>query len=198
MLKSLLTGLLAASCVVAMAQDGLLLHRQQAADLRLGERHQRFGMGDLRVDLAVARMGTAQARAQLMGDYYLQGTGEPGQTGLRLTSGLAFGPAEGISPVPLLRLGAASPWSALRDAPALPGADRPGPRVALPYIGLGYTSLAPREGGWGVSADIGLGGLRPGERVRFGAGNPTAAQVESVLNTLRLAPVLQLGVSYAF
>ena len=48
------------------------------------------------------------------------------------------------------------------------------------------------------SADIGLGGLRPGERVRFGAGNPTTAQFEDVLNALRLAPVIQFGVSYAF
>jgi hypothetical protein len=49
-----------------------------------------------------------------------------------------------------------------------------------------------------LSADIGLGGQRPGERVRFGAGNPTTAQFEDVLNALRLAPVIQFGVSYAF
>ncbi|HSQ73230.1 MAG TPA: hypothetical protein VLM87_12490, partial [Rubrivivax sp.] len=76
-------------------------------------------------------------------------------------------------------------------------AEGQGSRVALPYIGLGYTSLSAREG-WGLSADIGLGGQRPGERVRLGAGNPSAAQFENMLNDLRLAPIIQLGVSYAF
>lgn len=198
MLKSLLTGLLAVSGAAVLAQDGGLLTPGPAADVRLGERHLRFGVGDLRVDIAVARWGTAQARARLVGDYYLQGVGASGHTGLRLTSGLAVGPAEDTLALPMVRLGAVSPVPGLHEAPTLQGVDRPGPRVALPYIGLGYTSLAPREGGWGLSADIGLGGLRPGERVRFGAGSPTAAQVENVLNALRLAPVLQLGVSYAF
>jgi hypothetical protein len=198
MLKPLLTGLLAACCAAAGAQDGLLITPYPAADLRLGERHLRFGLGEVRVDLAVARLGTAQARAQLVCDYYLHGAGEPGQTGLRLTSGLAVGPSVDTTALPLLRLGVSTAGGSLRDAQPIPGADRPAGRVALPYIGLGYTSLAPREGGWGLSADIGLGGLRPGERVRFGAGNPSAAQVENVLNALRLAPVLQLCVSYAF
>ena len=115
--------------------------------------------------------------------------------GLRVTSGLAIGPLDGTTALPPSRLGGGLQWEAREPASYLYQSQ--GSRVALPYIGLGYTSLSAREG-WGLSADIGLGGQRPGERVRFGAGNPTAAQFENMLNDLRLAPVIQLGVSYAF
>lgn len=172
----------------AAAQDGLKLPGEATLS-------QRLQVGALAVGLAVSDAGPAQ-RTQLFGDYYLTGPGfGDGQVagGLRLTSGLAFGPRSstlGLAPV---RLG-----EGLRRAPGLRfGAEGDPARIALPYLGLGYTSLSAREG-WGFSADIGLGGLRPGERLRLGGGGPTAAQVENVLNNLRLAPVLQLGVSYAF
>ncbi|MDN5930680.1 MAG: hypothetical protein L0I24_06410, partial [Pseudonocardia sp.] len=60
----------------------------------------RFGVGDMRFDLSVARPGTAQARARLLGDYYFTGPGFGGDAasgGLRLTSGLAFGPRDGTA-----------------------------------------------------------------------------------------------------
>jgi hypothetical protein len=80
----------------------------------------------------------------------------------------------------------------LRWGATLP--EREAPRVTLPYLGLGYTSIWLRDG-ISLSADIGLGGLRPGERLRLGSGG---AQVERVLDGLRLASVLQLGLGYAF
>ncbi len=182
----------------AGAQNGLNVSLDALHGARTPERSLRFGVGDFRFDLSVAQPGTAQARARLLGDYFLTGPGFGGTQvsgGLRVTSGLAVGPRDGTAVLPPSRLEGGLQWGPRETGSSL--ADRHGARVALPYIGLGYTSLSARAG-WGLSADIGLGGQRPGEQVRFGAGNPTAAQFENVLNDLRLAPVVQFGVSYAF
>jgi hypothetical protein len=181
----------------AGAQNGLNVTFEAAADLRAPERSMRLGLGEFRLDLAVSQLGTAQAGGRLLGDYYLTGPGFGGTDvsgGLRLTSGLSVGPRDGIAALPVSRMGGGLQLGQ-RDLGSTP-ADRYGEQVTLPYIGVGYTTLSARAG-WGLSADIGLGGQRPGESVRFG-GNPTAVQFESVLNDLRLAPVIQLGVSYAF
>lgn len=182
----------------ADAQNGLNVTVEATADLRTPERSVRFGLGEFRLDLAVSQLGNSQAGGRLLGDYYLTGPGFGGTDvsgGLRLTSGLAVGPRDGIAALPVSRMGGGLQLGQ-RELGSTP-ADRYGEHVTLPYIGVGYTTLSAREG-WGLSADIGLGGQRPGERVRFGAGNSTAAQFEGVLNDLRLAPVIQLGVSYAF
>ena len=185
--RALAVAFTAAACVAA-AQDGLSLKPSPPTE-------QKLQLGPVQLGLLVSLPGSSP-RAQLFGDYYLTGPGF-GQGdiagGLRLTSGLAIGPRRATQGLPPVRLG-----EGLRSAPGLQlGPDQENSRVALPYLGLGYTSLSAREG-WGFSADIGLGGLAPGERLRLGRSNPTAAQVENVLNALRLAPVLQLGVSYAF
>ncbi|HRC37652.1 MAG: hypothetical protein KBF65_02870 [Rubrivivax sp.] len=193
-----LTCLLALLAAPAGAQDGLTVALDAAPGLRSAGNSLRFGPGDLHMNLSVAEPGTALVRARVLGDYYLTGPGFGGEQvsgGLRVTSGLAIGPRDGTTALPPSRLGGGLQWEAREPATDL--FQSQGARVALPYIGLGYTSLSAREG-WGLSADIGLGGQRPGERVRFGAGNPTAAQFENMLNDLRLAPVIQLGVSYAF
>jgi hypothetical protein len=190
-----LTCLLAMLAASASAQNGLNFALETG--LGASERSPRLGAGDLRLNLSVDETGTALARARLLGDYYLTGPGfgdSQVSGGLRVTSGLAVGPRDGTSALPPLRLEGGLQWGPREADPSLVGQ---GGRVTLPYIGLGYTTLSAREG-WGLSADIGLGGQRPGERVRFGAGNPTAAQFENVLNDLRLEPVIQLGVSYAF
>ena len=175
----------------ATAQHGLSINTDPRAE-------QRLQLGPVQLALTVSEPGTAP-RAQLFGDYYLTGPGF-GQGdiagGLRITSGLvigAAGPRRTNQGLPPLRLG---------EVPRGPSSLRLGPdpdssRVALPYVGLGYTSLSVRDG-WGFSADIGLGGRAPGERLRLGRSGPSTAQVENVLDDLRLAPVLQLGVSYAF
>ncbi len=172
----------------AVAQEGLKLPPEPAWA-------QRLQLGAVHLGLSVSDLGPTQ-RAQLFGDYYLTGPGfGEGSVagGLRVTSGLAIGPRSSTLGLAPPRLGETP-----RMAPGLRIAAEADPaRIVLPYLGLGYTSLSAREG-WGFSADIGLGGLRPGERLRLGRSGPTAAQVEGVLNDLRLAPVLQLGVSYAF
>jgi hypothetical protein len=172
----------------ATAQHGLNMTPEPRTE-------QRLQLGAVQLGLTVSEPGTAP-RALLFGDYYLTGPGF-GQGdiagGLRLTSGLAIGPRRATQGLPPVRLG-----DGLRGSNSLRlGPDTDSSRVALPYLGLGYTSLSARDG-WGFSADIGLGGLPPGERLRLGRSGPTAAQVENVLNDLRLTPVLQLGVSYAF
>lgn len=185
-----------------LAQEGLRAPAGSAA-ARLPEGSSgrdalRLRLGELRLDLAYGSAVGAPPRAHLFGDYFFTGPGF-GQGdvagGLRLTSGVMLGPAHDTANLPPPRLHAA-----LAPRPTLPAGAReldPGQRVALPYIGLGYTSTSLREG-WGLSADIGLGGMRPGERLRLGQSGGTAAQAERVLNDLRLAPVVQIGVSYAF
>ncbi|MBX3634551.1 MAG: hypothetical protein KF683_04040 [Rubrivivax sp.] len=183
---------LALAGLPAAAQQGLTLKPDHAHS---AERSLR--LGSVQLDLSVADLGAAQ-RARLFGDYYLTGPGfGDGQVsgGLRLTSGLSFGPRSSTLALPPGRTG-----DGLQLGPRMVAAaagERDAERVTLPYVGLGYTSLSLREG-WGFSADLGLGGLRPGERLRLGRSGPTAAQVENVLNDLRLAPVIQLGVSYSF
>lgn len=172
----------------AAAQHGLSTNNDPRTERRLQ-------LGPVQLGLAVSEPGTPP-RAQLFGDYFLTGPGF-GQGdiagGLRLTSGLAIGPRRATQGLPPVRLG-----ESLRGTTGLRlGPDTDEGRVALPYLGLGYTSLSVRDG-WGFSADIGLGGLAAGDRFRLGRSGPTAAQVENVLNDLRLTPVLQLGVSYAF
>jgi len=124
-----------------------------------------------------------QRSLSLLGDHYLTGPGtgpavdsavEAVQGGLRLSGGLSVTPRHD-----------ASPWGPQ------------GELMVLPYLGLGYTRLAVQEG-WGFTADIGLGGTRPGATVRFGLGGRGGDAVDRLLDELRLAPVLQLGVSYAF
>lgn len=198
MLRVPLICLLALLVAPAVAQDGLNVTLDPVPGLRAAGSNLRLGPGDLRLNLSVAKPGTALVRARVLGDYYLTGPGfgdEQVSGGLRVTSGLAIGPSGSTTALPPSRLGGGLQWEAREPATDL--VQGQGARVALPYIGLGYTSLSAREG-WGLSADIGLGGQRPGERVRFGAGSPTAAQFENMLNDLRLAPVIQLGVSYAF
>jgi hypothetical protein len=176
----------------ALGQQGLTLKPEQVPG---AERSLR--LGSVQVELSVADLGMAQ-RARLFGDYYLTGPGfGEGKIagGLRLTSGLSVGPRTSTLALPPGRTGDGLQLGP-RAAPGR-GGERDLERITLPYLGVGYTSLSLREG-WGFSADVGLGGLRPGERPRLGLGGPTAAQVENVLNDLRLAPVIQLGVSYSF
>jgi hypothetical protein len=190
----------------AAAQDGLSAAGRAGPGLLQsradGVRTLRLDQGDVHLEMNLSSAGATVSRARLFGDYFLTGPGfGQGEVagGLRLTSGVTVGLAHetaNLPPLPrpslvMAPLRAPGAYAApLRDAEA-------GPRVALPYIGLGYSSASVREG-WGLSADIGLGGMRPGERLRLGQASGTTAQAERVLNELRLAPVIQLGVSYAF
>ena len=140
---------------------------------------------------------SALSSARLFGDYYFARPSvlDGRASGFRATSGLIVGQ----------RLGA---WAAAGEGPALSIERRSfGPLLppslgvasvarAVPYFGVGYSDRAAR-GGWGFSADVGVMALNPSSGLRYGRG-AGAQSVDDVLRDLRLAPVLQLGASYAF
>lgn len=137
----------------------------------------------------------------LLGDYYFTRSllGERSVGGFRATSGVVIGnrtqywagradlaSGNGLSVSrPYMQTGVFGP-------------DPANEAVTAPYVGLGYTGLSTR-GGWSLSADLGVLALTPGNAVRFGrlagSAQPT---LDDQLRDLRLAPVLQLGVSYSF
>ena len=55
-----------------------------------------------------------------------------------------------------------------------------------------------RKSGWSFSADLGLVSQSPGNAVRFGRRLRRPQSLDDVVRDMRLAPVLQLGVSYSF
>ena len=144
--------------------------------------------------------GTARpalASVRLLGDYYFvrPSSADGRASGFRATSGLIVGPRSGA-------------WTAAGDASSAlsierhsfgllpPAAGAVGTARAVPYLGVGYSDSAAK-GRWGFSADIGVMALNPSSGLRYGRG-AGAQSVDDVLRDLRLAPVLQLGVSYAF
>lgn len=138
----------------------------------------------------VAPAAAALPGLQLMGDYYFTGPGfGAGRVagGLRATSGLLLGPRSQALSTPSIT--SSGGLSVARRAPD--GSSEASSTV--PYVGIGYTGLSAR-GGWGFTADVGLMALGGGLRVRPGA----ASNLDDMVRELRLSPVLQLGVSYAF
>ena len=135
--------------------------------------------------------------ASLMGDYYfgrsLAGSGGAG--GFRATSGLIFGPRATLATgQPNLTAGSAfSIGSRLFGQSTMPNTgDASGDNATLPYLGLGYTGLYARSG-WSFSADLGLVAQTPG-----GIKLIRSQNLDDALREMRLAPLVQLGVSYAF
>ena len=139
----------------------------------------------------------------VMGDLYFGGAASDGAQagGFRATSGLVSG-ARGA----LWGTSAAAPTSGLfsvdrrlfGQSPALlPGTTDQSDSGTVPYLGVGYSSLAAR-GGWSFSADLGLVSLTPGAAVRLGRVFGGSQNLDDVVHDMRLAPVLQLGASYSF
>jgi hypothetical protein len=138
----------------------------------------------------------------LMADYYLgpSPTGMRPTGGLRATGGLIVGSRSmlgagfaGAATGNLLSIGRRA-WGGSTGADAR-GAT--GDAVTLPYLGIGYTGLSP-HGGWGFSADLGLLGQAPGDAWRLGRAGSGAQALDEAVRELRMTPLLQLGVSYAF
>ena len=163
---------------------------------------------DWRNDLAGAdganRSGGITVSAfSVMGDLYFGSTGIGGaQTGgFRATSGLVSG-ARGT----LWGASATAPTSGLfsvdrrlfGQSPALlPGTTDQSDGGTVPYVGVGYSSLAAR-GGWSFSADLGLVSLTPSAAVHLGRVFGGGQNLDDVVRDMRLSPVLQLGASYSF
>lgn len=183
MFRPLLAIALCAAAGGASAQYGL----QWGAPV--ADRSAQLALAGWTIGLRVHLLGAEGAPLRLIGDHYLTGPGFGGDEvsgGLRLSGGLT--------------VGARRPGSAVGPGLLPHGIDASMPdggQAVQPYLGLGYSTLSARTG-WGFAADIGLGGLRPGAAVPRLGGAARGTAVEQVLESLRMAPVLQLGVSYAF
>lgn len=148
--------------------------------------------------MATQGIGNKLSSASLMGDYYfsrsLVGTGSSG--GFRATSGLIFGPRSSplSSGQPTAAAGSAfSVGSRLFGPYAAPLTNEsPGENATLPYLGFGYTGLSARNG-WSFSADLGLVAQQP-----TGLKLIRSQSLDDAVREMRLAPLVQLGVSYAF
>jgi opacity protein-like surface antigen len=142
--------------------------------------------------------GTRLSSASLMGDYYfgrsLVGPGSAG--GFRATSGLIFGPRALLTSTGQPNLSAGHSFSIgsrLFGQTALPSTnDTAGDNATLPYVGVGYTGLSG-AGGWSFSADFGLLAQAPG-----GLKLVRSQSLDDAVREMRLAPLVQFGVSYAF
>jgi hypothetical protein len=142
--------------------------------------------------------GTQQLGA-LVGDFYFDAPGlrlPSSLGGLRATGGLiagsrglAWGMGSALRPPGRFGLSWAGGSSALTaDSTHDP----------LPYLGLGYTGMA-LKGGWGVSADLGLVAEYGSAASVRTARSPFGVQgMDNMARDLRLSPVLQVGISYAF
>lgn len=130
------------------------------------------GQPGLRPPAGLVRSFASPVRWQMVGDYYFAPS-----LGLRATGGLQTGVAEASG----VRLGSTR-------------------QRAAPYVGLGYSTggvNANRWGGWGLSADIGVQAVR-GSDLSLGRALESPAGFGELIRELRLTPVMQLGVSYAF
>jgi len=200
-IASLAAGIGLGCCAAAFAADGLTPPESTSIWPRW---HARIALATEPTALPWAGeetgTGSRMQGLSLVGDYYFVQS-VPGLSlafprgGLRATSGLIYGPERSLS-------------SALRALPrageqisfghsagmAAPGAEAAG---TMPYLGLGYTGHSLRHG-VSLSADIGMMVLNPGGAVRLGRSVGNGALFEDALREMRLAPVLQIGVSYAF
>ena len=151
-----------------------------------------------RTDLApVERTGLQVGSVGLLGDVYFGSTPAPRATsvgGFRATSGLLIGARSAW-------LGAvATPDRRLFGASANPfasPADSTVDNATVPYIGIGYSNLSTKSG-WHFSADLGVVSQSPGNMVRFGRVFGGSQSLDDVVRDMRLAPIVQLGVSYSF
>lgn len=187
-LRTGLAPLLMLAAVGASADQGLRLGDDAENWPRW---HARVGVvgPSARSDLSLLAATPRLYGAQVLGDYYFAGPGfGAGRVagGFRATSGLLLGGRTAA-------LGAAALPSPTGLSFTRSWAD-PSTEASstVPYVGIGYTGLSVR-GGWGFTADVGLMALGGGLRVPMqGSG------FDDALRDLRLAPVLQLGVSYSF
>ena len=137
--------------------------------------------------------------ASLMGDYYFSRSllGPRQLGGFRATSGLMFGPRSMLgtaqsSPSGTSTFSIAS--RAIGQAPMPLGGEPGAETTTVPYLGVGYTNLSVRSG-WSFNADLGLMAQGSG---RLGRSLYGGQSLDDAVRELRMTPLLQLGVSYAF
>jgi hypothetical protein len=120
--------------------------------------------------------------------------------GFRTTGGVLRGPRAQLATGRLL---IGNPGSALGvDRHVLGaaegyGGDGASDLATLPYLGVGYSGLSVK-GRWSFNADLGMMALSPGNSVKLGRVVGGAQSLDELLRDMRLAPMLQFGVSYSF
>jgi hypothetical protein len=155
-------------------------------------------------DAEAQRAGAADA-ALVLGDYYFARLSLGSSSGgLRATGGLLLGAGitartSALADSSVLRAGRGLNVTFLRNQRVANfGELVPASLGATPYLGLGWSSSS-LAGGWGLSADL---GVTTGRRSLSGQDTTTrngvGRSLEELVRDLRLAPVMNLGVSYAF
>jgi hypothetical protein len=174
----------------------------------------RLSVHAVRADATPLRLGyqasaglstIAPMAAAVSGDYYFSkdlADGTVPRTGFRASSALLIR-QPGIS---LSDLAWSSRAAASFGTPAfvaLPGlshglADPSADQVStLPYLGIGYSEVSLKTR-WGFWADIGLVVQSPGNALGLGRVLSGTQGVDELMRDLRMAPMVQLGVSYSF
>lgn len=149
---------------------------------------------------AATALGWPDTRAtggmSLIGDYYFQrapAADGSSPSGLRATGGLLLRqPGLAYSDLTLSARGLRDTGGAL--LPAGVAADG---YSAKPYLGLGYSGSAPRLG-LGYWIDLGVVVQSPGNALGIGRALSGSQGAYDLLRDLQLAPMVQVGVSYAF
>lgn len=137
----------------------------------------------------------------VLGDVYLgglpAGAGKVSNGGFRATSGLVvgaqpfgFGSSGGLVNAPRRAL---SVWGSAAGSMGDGAADH----VTVPYLGVGYSNAWPKSG-WRVSADLGVLSYSPGGASGISRVIGGSQSLDDLVRDMRLAPVLQLAVSYSF
>jgi hypothetical protein len=184
--------------------DGLMPNSQQLPWSRWEARVLLAGTAPTwRADLGAADASGLKLRTvSLLGDFYFARSLGPDGTasGFRTTSGLIVGSRSASGSALSAGLQPRSSFSTDRRLFGASAATLPIEAIdstTLPYVGIGYSGLSLR-GGWSVSADLGLVALAPGQAVKLGRVFNGTQALDEMLRELRLSPVLQLGISYAF
>lgn len=96
--------------------------------------------------------------------------------------------------------GLGSSWISGSTAPALQASS-----VSVPYAGVSYTHAGSLAGegrlassSWSFNVDLGVMALAPRSSVRLGSSITPQDRLDETLRSLKLSPLLQLGVSYSF
>lgn len=131
-----------------------------------------------RAELApLERSGLKIGRVGVLGDVYFDGASAAKRVstgGFRATSGLLTGSR---APPGLLDTTVETP--------------------TVPYFGVGYSNAWPKSG-WRFNADLGVVSHSPGNVTGIGRVVGGTQSLDDLVRDLRLAPLVQLGVSYSF
>ena len=196
-----LIGTAALSPVHADEGDGLSLSLPRVQGrVRLGMGVEAAGLGLSAGSGELARL----SGASVLGDYYFgRYSARVGEaSGFRATTGVFLGSRLGMWGGHTSAVLSGSLLSVERQSFSLVPLPR-GSEVTgqdggtVPYLGLGYSGTSIK-GGWGFSADLGLMALNPGSVTGLGRVFSGGQNMDDLLRELRLAPVLQVGVSYSF